>query len=109
MSDLIDRLRGIYRIPITDGLGPAGGDEPDNPTEFVRHFEVPPIHQEAAAALELLGAAVQDNAALVRQQASRIRKLQAEVARLRDELAAAHTIISRELPRVISLLEGNNR
>lgn len=47
-ATLVDRLRGIYRIPITDGLGPAGGDEPDNPDEHVRRFETPPIHHEAA-------------------------------------------------------------
>lgn len=51
-DNLIARLRGEYRIPITDGLGPAGGDEPDNPAEFVRHFQTPPIQHEAATALE---------------------------------------------------------
>jgi hypothetical protein len=52
-SDLIDRLRGIYRIPITDGLGAVGsGDEPDNPNEFVRSFPTTPIHKEAAEAIE---------------------------------------------------------
>lgn len=55
-SDLIRRLRGEYRIPITDGLGPAGGDEPDNPKEHVRHFQTPPIQHEAARALESLSA-----------------------------------------------------
>ena len=50
MSDLVERLRGIYRMPITDGLGSVGsGNEPDNPYEFVRTFPVPPIHREAAA------------------------------------------------------------
>lgn len=47
-ATLVDRLRGIYRTPITDGLGPAGGDEPDNPNEHVRRFKTPPIHHEAA-------------------------------------------------------------
>lgn len=54
LQDLIDRLRGIYRIPITDGLGPAGGDEPDNPDYFVRTFETSLIHKEAASAIEYL-------------------------------------------------------
>lgn len=53
-SDIVKRLRGEYRIPITDGHGPAGGDEPDNPKEFVRHFETPPIQKEAAAYIEAL-------------------------------------------------------
>lgn len=58
MNDLVERLSGIYRIPITDGLGPAGGEEPDNPSEFVRRFEVPPIHREAAAEIKRLRAAL---------------------------------------------------
>lgn len=49
MSNLTDRLRGEYRIPITDGLGAVGGgEEPDNPDFFVRQFETPPIQKEAA-------------------------------------------------------------
>jgi hypothetical protein len=43
LDDLERRLRGQYRIPIGDGLGPAGGDEPNNPREFVRHYPIPPI------------------------------------------------------------------
>ena len=62
VNDLIRRLRGEYRIPITDGLGAAGGDEPKNPNEFVRTFEVPPINKEAAA--------------LIEQQAARIAELE---------------------------------
>lgn len=53
-KDLVERLRGIYRIPITDGLGPAGGEEPDNPNEFVRTFPSPPIQHEAAAEITRL-------------------------------------------------------
>lgn len=50
---LVERLRGIYRIPITDGLGAVGsGEEPDNPNEFVRKFDTPPIQHEAATALK---------------------------------------------------------
>lgn len=62
MSDratLVDRLRGIYRIPITDGLGAVGGgEEPDNPNEFVRHFETTPICHEAANYIEELETAL---------------------------------------------------
>lgn len=57
-ADLVRRLRGEYRIPITDGLGATGGGvEPDNPREFVRRFETPPIQKEAAAFIEDLIAA----------------------------------------------------
>lgn len=53
MSKIQDRLRGIYRVPITDGLGSVGsGEEPDNPHEFVRHFKTAPIQHEAADLLD---------------------------------------------------------
>lgn len=48
MSDLVERLRGKYRVPITDGLGPAGGEEPDNGDFFVRSFPSSPLALEAA-------------------------------------------------------------
>lgn len=54
IKDLVYRLRGIYRIPITDGLGPAGGEEPDNPDYFVRTFESTAINKEAADVIEQL-------------------------------------------------------
>lgn len=57
--DIVNRLRGIYRIPITDGLGPAGGEEPDNPNEFVRRFETPPIQREAADHIEQQAAEIE--------------------------------------------------
>ncbi len=47
--DICNRLRGIYRIPITDGLGATGGgEEPENPDEFVRRFPSVPIQERAA-------------------------------------------------------------
>ncbi|MBS7812312.1 hypothetical protein [Roseococcus pinisoli] len=57
-ATLKNRLRGIYRTPITDGLGPAGGEEPDNPLEHVHTFETVPIQHEAAAYIERLEAAL---------------------------------------------------
>lgn len=74
MTDLQARLRGVYRIPITDGLGPAGGEEPDNPNEFVRTFETSPIQHEAADRLDAL---VSDN----RQKDARIQELEGALAR----------------------------
>lgn len=58
MSDLVERLRGKYRIKITDGLGPAGGEEPDNPNEFVTTYPSTPIQREAANEIERLTAAL---------------------------------------------------
>ena len=55
LAGLVERLNGVYRVPITDGFGAVGsGEEPDNPNEFVRRFETPPIQKEAAAAIQSL-------------------------------------------------------
>ena len=43
MSDLIQRLRGIYTVPVNDGAGLLNGKD-----TFTRAFDVPPIHKEAA-------------------------------------------------------------
>lgn len=59
MMDIVKRLRGIYRTPITDGLGPAGGEEPQNQREHVRSFPVAPIQQEAADEIDRLRAEVE--------------------------------------------------
>lgn len=57
LAGLVERLNGVYRVPITDGLGAVGsGEEPDNPNEFVQRFETPPIQKEAAAAIQSLAA-----------------------------------------------------
>ena len=60
-ATLVDRLRGIYRIPIRDGLGATGGgEEPDNPSEHVTHYQTPPIQRVAAAEIERLRAALRE-------------------------------------------------
>lgn len=51
---LCDRLRGIYNIPINDGLGPIDGS-----MVFTREFRTPPIQYAAAARIEALEAEVQ--------------------------------------------------
>ena len=64
VAALVERLSGIYRVPITDGHGAVGGgEEPDNPNEFVRQFPTVPIQLEAASALERLHALAQAQAA----------------------------------------------
>jgi hypothetical protein len=95
LDDLDRRLRGEYRIPITDGLGPAGGDEPDNAAEFVRHFETPPIQHEAAEILSKM----RESLDAWRSEAATFRRLleskQEELAReqkLREDLKKAHNI-----------------
>lgn len=51
-ADLVRRLRGIYTVAVADGAGPLHGSN-----SFTRRFTgLPPIHGEAAAALEELGA-----------------------------------------------------
>ena len=59
-DNLVKRLRGEYRVPITDGLGAVGsGSEPDNPCQYVRHFETAPIQHEAASRIEELERALE--------------------------------------------------
>lgn len=48
-ADLIQRLKGIYTVPVSDGGGLLNG----RPT-FTRQFEPTPIGLESAAALEFL-------------------------------------------------------
>ena len=40
-------MRGIYTVPVNDGCGPLNGS-----MECTRTFDVPPIHKEAADAIE---------------------------------------------------------
>lgn len=91
-KELCARLRGEYRIPITDGLGAAGGNEPDNPNEFVRHFVTPPIQKEAAT--------------LIEQQA-------AEIERLREQWTAFERIVAyasaSEAEEMMAYLSGKDR
>lgn len=88
ITDLVYRLRGIYRIPITDGLGPAGGEEPDNPDYFVRTFESTAINKEAADVIEQL---LNLNSA----QKSEINSLKEECKDLEAELRD----LERNIPR----------
>ena len=46
---LVDRLRGIYTVPVNDGAGLLNGKD-----TFTSTFDVPPIHKEAAARIEQL-------------------------------------------------------
>ncbi len=61
----VERLRGVYKIPITDGHGPAGGEEPDNAEFHVRRFETPPIQKRAADHIEVLLQALDNERAKV--------------------------------------------
>ena len=50
-QDLINRLRGIYLVPVNDGAGLLDGKD-----VFTRQFRenIPPICEEAAKAIEEL-------------------------------------------------------
>lgn len=86
VASLVDRLRGIYRIPITDGLGATGGgEEPDNPTEFVRRFETPPIQNEAATVLEALCAMMVEQEEALTLLRAELADRDAEIERLNQE------------------------
>lgn len=69
LAGLVERLNGVYRVPITDGLGAVGsGEEPDNPNEFVQRFETPPIQKEAVSTIQSLVARIAELEAGVREQ-----------------------------------------
>ncbi len=53
---LVDRLRGIYTIPVNDGLGLLNGKDTFTPAE---PFFTPPIQKEAASRIEELESAAQ--------------------------------------------------
>jgi hypothetical protein len=44
---LVDRLRGIYTVPVNDGCGLLNGKD-----TFTNVFPVPPINHEAAEEIE---------------------------------------------------------
>lgn len=48
---LVDRLRGVYSVPVNDGAGPLDGKD-----TFTREFKTPPIQHEAALEIECLAA-----------------------------------------------------
>lgn len=86
VAGLVERLRGEYRIPITDGLGPAGGDEPNNAQEFVRHFETPPIQHEAATALVSISTALAQKEEACRAAVLENARQREAIERLREAL-----------------------
>lgn len=82
-ATLLDRLRGIYRLPITDGLGAVGGsEEPDNPREYVRRFQTAPIQHAAADEIERLRAERNTMLAALREGLEHLGNCEAELDRL---------------------------
>ena len=74
LNNVLDRLRGITRVPITDGLGPVNGG--DSPTEYVTQFEMPPHYPMPGSPLST------DAIALIEHQAAQIAELKAANQRL---------------------------
>lgn len=118
-ATLVARLRGQYRIPINDGLGPVeGSEEPDNAQEYVRSYATPPIQRVAAAEIERLRAALdaaeKDNTNLSQQALALLSERDAALARadaaehaLNMERARVHECrtIQREMARDIQALQ----
>ena len=46
---LVDRLRGIYTLPVNDGAGPLNGE-----MTYTSHYPATPINKEAADRIEHL-------------------------------------------------------
>jgi hypothetical protein len=90
-ATLVDRLRGIYRLPITDGLGAVGGsEEPDNTHEYVRRFQTTPIQHAAADEIERLRA---ERDALAAEVGERSKANAALIAAAPDLLAALRRVL----------------
>lgn len=113
VAGLARRLRGEYRIPITDGLGPAGGEEPDNEHEFVRTFATPPIQKDAAATLEALAADLAAQKARADAAEAETNKVRRFLKISRDEggealarAAAADAKVARLVEALDSLLDA---
>lgn len=101
MSNIVERLRGTYRISITDGFGPIlSSEESDNPNEFVRTFKSPPIQHEAAAEIERLRAERQRTAALIEE----VKKLLGRALACNPPLHAA--VPADEARALLSKLKG---
>lgn len=106
VAGLVERLEGIYRVPITDGLGAVGGgEEPDNPTEFVRRFPAVPIQQEAASTIRALVAQLRDADAVI-QRLNSGAELQAIMAAHNDTLEKLREAV--EVMHRVSLKSQDN-
>ena len=102
-EELIKRLRGEYRIKITDGLGPAGGDEPNNPNEHVRHFPTVPIQLAAADAIArltfdntILGEIVRERDVTIANLVHERDAALADAARLREALTECVAVLGSD-------------
>lgn len=75
-TDLVNRLRGIYTIPVNDGAGPLNGKD-----TVTRTFgNLPPIMGEAADAIETLEARLSETQLRNRPMTER------EVQQLQDDV-----------------------
>lgn len=70
MSDLVERLRGIYNIPVNDGAGPLNGS-----MTFTRAFKTSPIMHEAADRIEQLESQLANARKADSELADRLEKL----------------------------------
>lgn len=93
-SQLSNRLRGVYQIPVDDGAGPLEGE-----THFTRHFETSPIMKAAADRIDLLEALLIDTAMLAYNQLAEIQRNSAlEPEEVSGELSAIRSAFSGLLP-----------
>jgi hypothetical protein len=92
MSDLVDRLRGKYVIPVRDGAGPLNGKD-----TFTRQFDTPPIHHEAAARIEALENALRNMTANFRTSLLLVRDHETRALGL--DLVAEATVLLRSADR----------
>jgi hypothetical protein len=94
VTQILERLRGIVRIPITDGLGPVAGGS-DSPTEYVRQYDMPPNYPMPNSPLSTAAISAIEN------QAARIAELEAALSA--DHHAACRKTIAAQEKRIAEL------
>jgi hypothetical protein len=103
-TDLVNRLRGIYQGPVDDGAGPLNGSN-----TFTRIFEgLPPIHGEAADAIESYEEKLSEVRRWHTEKSEESLEFQRECLSLREQLSQAEQVINaaRQL-RDMSNREGS--
>ncbi len=88
MSDLVQRLRGIYTIPVDPDVGPLELEDGTKTETFTRAFQTSPIMHEAAAEIERLQALVDNKAAYANQMRVALNRMRGELQQLAGKMAS---------------------
>lgn len=94
MSDLplVERLRGIYNVPVSDGAGPLNGS-----MMFTREFKTSPIMHEAADRIEQIEAQLAKARSDALEEAIKICRNFAEDETLHRERVVTANMLANEI------------